>query len=78
MKEYEKRMMKEYEELYKKVEKLRKFVSSDIFRCATEDEQKLLSRQLAYMQGYLYALEERLRARNLLQYTGPIRKIQEK
>ena len=66
MKAYEKRMMKEYEDLYKKVEKLRKFVSSDMFKCVTEDEQKLLARQLAYMQGYKFALEDRLRLRNIL------------
>ncbi len=66
MKAYEKRMMQEYEDLYKKIEKLRKFVSSDMFRCVTEDEQKLLARQLAYMQGYKFALEDRLRLRNIL------------
>lgn len=63
---HERRMMKEYEDLYKKIEKLRKFVSSDVFRCVKEDEQELIARQLAYMQGYKFALEDRLRLRNIL------------
>lgn len=66
MKAYEKIMMQEYDDLYKKTEKLRKFVRSDMFRCLSEDEQKLLARQLAYMQGYKFALEDRLRLRNIL------------
>ncbi len=66
MGKYEIRMMKEYEDLYKRIEKLRKFISSDVFKCVTEYEQELLARQLAYMQGYRFALEDRLRLRKLL------------
>lgn len=75
MEDFEKRLIEEFKELKKKWVKLTRFIGCTVYMGLEIEERERLSRQLVYMQGYLYVLEERLRARDLLQYTGRIREI---
>ena len=60
MEDYLKRMLVEQKELKEKVAKLEMFIDSYKFRSLTQDNQKLLKKQLSYMLGYLNTLTERI------------------
>ena len=67
MEEFEKRLIREYTDLKGKFERLQKFIRKDEYRNLYPLEQQLLTKQLAYMQGYLIALEDRIEYRGLIE-----------
>ena len=60
MEDYLQRMLDEQKELKERVAKMQMFIDSYKFRSLTQDNQKLLRKQLSYMMGYLNTLTERI------------------
>lgn len=65
MQNFEKRMLSEYAELHKKCDKLWKFINNKNFKNLDVIEQKMITYQFYYMQGYLIKLEDRIKYRGL-------------
>lgn len=60
MEGYQERVKIEYEQLEQKVERLRVFLKSTAFAEASDEQQRLLRRQLPAMQMYAEILEQRI------------------
>ena len=57
---HQQRMVKEWQELGERLEKLETFMTSRTFSELSEGEQKLMQRQAEGMRAYYCALEERI------------------
>lgn len=66
MEDYEKRMLDEYNDLAKKVDKLYVFTKSDKFKELDKDEKYDLSAQYIAMKDYEDCLLKRLKRRGLM------------
>lgn len=62
MEPYQERVVQEQNDLVDKIEKLEKFIASDVFSGLDLDEQRRLIDQLAYMNGYNDVLTARIEA----------------
>jgi hypothetical protein len=60
MEDYQQRVIKEKEELDEKLEKLHKFIMSDIFNKIQTEQKGLLIRQRRVMDEYSAILKERI------------------
>ncbi len=60
MKDYQKRVVLEKEELDEKLEKLMLFITSDKFSALPDGEKFLMGKQSAMMTGYSGALADRI------------------
>lgn len=60
MKDFQERMIKEYDELNQKLTNLHKFIGSDTWMSLKTNEQNLLQQQEAAMGLYLFVLNERI------------------
>ena len=60
LKEHQKRVIEERDELQIKIEKLIKFVQSELLALVSKPEQERLQRQLTIMQDYRRILNERI------------------
>lgn len=63
---YQARLIVEYDDLQTKVEKLKNFLGSDVYKTLEPEEQLDLQEQLMYMQNYLSILWKRLNRKGLI------------
>lgn len=63
---YQARLIAEYDDLQTKVEKLKSFLQSDVYKTLEPEEQLDLQEQLMYMQNYLSILWKRLNRKGLI------------
>lgn len=60
LKDYQKRMQNELNELLDKQLKLNQFIGTDKFKSLSQRDKTLLIKQLAFMDGYAYVLNLRM------------------
>ena len=61
MSPHQERVVAERAELHEKITKLHQFMDGDVFAGLQLLDQNLLRRQLGWMSGYEYALDDRIR-----------------